>query len=227
MCGLIAHADGHLDDAECDRLIALAQGALGDNAYSEWLGLMVDPDALRAVALDNKPDSPQRAEALLEEAWSMASVDGTRSPEELGQLAAIAESVGIPTARLTSLRGDWAKHEQRYADVAADSIGLVLAGNEPLCAQDLGTLQQAVTRLPVGSAHREELLALANLRGRRGRIEENLMSLPQRARARLIRFLGPVVIDALDPSSARARFLALATRLGSRERAELILAQID
>ncbi|MCA9699376.1 MAG: hypothetical protein KC431_17760, partial [Myxococcales bacterium] len=78
-CGLIAHADGHLDGNEVERLMSMVDDQIPADEYADWLDLLGDREALEAryAALPEPPASQHRS--LLEEAWTMAMVDGTRN----------------------------------------------------------------------------------------------------------------------------------------------------
>lgn len=207
-CGLIAHADGVLDGNEAERLMAMIDDRIGEDDYPEWLSVISNKDELEAryAALPDPP--PEQHRSVLEEAWSMALVDGERNTEELLVLTKIAERLGVDPIQLEFWRAAWTRNEQEFANAVADLAAQVLGGGEPLYEDDLSPFLDLVERLPTSQAERERLGGLAtappNDREALGRA---LAALPRSRRIQAFGLVASLVGSSVDAEQARARFV--------------------
>lgn len=214
-CGLIAHADGEIDGNEAERLMAMVDDRIPPDDYADWLGWIGDRVKLEELYA-TLPDPPaDQHRALLEEAWTMAMVDGERNTEELIVLARIAERLGVEPMQLEFWREAWSRGEREFASACARTCLWALAGGEPLFEADHSPYLDLVERLPTSHDERERLRALANAPAiDREALARELATLSKPKRIRLFRLLGSLVRGAAQPDEAHARARALANESG-------------
>jgi hypothetical protein len=213
VCGLIAHADGVLDGEECERLLAYVDEMDAD-AYSEWLGIIGDKRALETKLAVLEPPAPAHHRDLLEQAWSMAMVDGDRCEEEVEQLQEIALAIGVEPMQLEFWREAWGQTEHDFSDVVAASAAAVLAGSGPVFPEDRESFAEFIQRLPTTNDHREELKAAAAIGGDVVTVGLRLTGMPRKVRKRAMTTLGSLVVGASRGEEAHQRFIELGVGAG-------------
>ncbi|MFV8753448.1 TerB family tellurite resistance protein [Nannocystaceae bacterium ST9] len=214
-CGLIAHADGEIDGNEAERLMAMVDDKIPADDYADWLGWIGDRAKLEAIyaALPDPPADQHRN--LLEEAWTMAMVDGTRNTDELVVLARLAERLGVEPMQLEFWREAWSAAEREFARHAAEAAAWSLAGEGSLYEDDHSPYLDLVERLPTSTEERERLRALAQQPAvEPGALARSLAALAKPKRIRLFKLVGPLVRDAAMADQALARFQQLAKDAG-------------
>jgi tellurite resistance protein len=214
-CGLIAHADGVLDGAECDRLLSLIDEELDADDYSDWLARIGDKDALEA-RLDELPaPAPRSHREVLEQAWSMAMVDGDRCEAELDVLNELAFRLGVEPMQLEFWREAWTTNERGFSEWAARGAALVLGGGAALSDGDRMDFDDLIAMLPTSEQHREELRRWAD--GNDETIDaagRSLAGLPRTRRRQLLKLIAPLVLESPEEEAARVRFRDLAAAAG-------------
>ena len=214
-CGLIAHADGHLDGNEVERLMSMVDDQIPADEYADWLDLLGDREALEAryAALPEPPASQHRS--LLEEAWTMAMVDGTRNTEELLVLTRIAERLGVDPMQLEFWREAWTQAEREYAVRVAELAALCLGGDKPLFEDDHSPFLDMIQRLPTSNDERERLGTLAHQPpGDRDELARALAALPRPRRVQAFRLVAALVRGSVDSDAANERFAEIARTAG-------------
>jgi uncharacterized tellurite resistance protein B-like protein len=218
-CGLIAHADGVLDGAEAERLMAMVDDRIPEDDYAEWLSVIGSKAELEAryAALPDPP--PEQHRAVLEEAWTMAMVDGERNTEELLVLTRIAERLGVEPMQLEFWREAWTRNEQEFADVAATLAVAVLGGGQALYEDDLSAFLDVVERLPTSQTERERLATFASTppstdSADTGALTRTLAGMPRSRRIQAFGLVAPLVRSAVESEQARARFVEIGRTAG-------------
>ena len=215
-CGLIAHADGVLDGNEVERLMGMVDDLIPEDEYGDWLGLIGDRERLEAryAAMPNPPESQHRM--ILEEAWTMAMVDGTRDATELVVLARIAERFGVEPLQLEFWREAWTTAEQEFSIRVAELAMWCLGGGESLFEDDHSPYLDVMERLPTSSEERVRLGELATKPPVTDPedLARNLAALPRTRRKHAFAFVVPLVRFAVEGESAKERFEAIGKKAG-------------
>ncbi|MFO7562133.1 MAG: TerB family tellurite resistance protein [Enhygromyxa sp.] len=209
-CGLIAHADGVLDGNEAERLMAMVDDRIPEDVYPEWLSVIGNRAELEAryAALPEPPAEQHRA--LLEEAWSMAMVDGDRNTEELLVLTRIAERLGVDPIQLEFWREAWTRNEQEFSNGVAELATWVLGGGEALYEDDLSPFLDLVERLPTTQDERDRLGAFATAPPSDAEaLGRALAAMPRSRRIQAFGLVASLVGSSVDAEQARARFVEL------------------
>lgn len=214
-CGLIAHADGEIDGNEAERLMAMVDDRIPPDDYAQWLGIVGDHGQLAHLYAELPLPPPEQHRALLEEAWTMAMVDGERNTEELVVLTGIAERLGVEPVQLEFWREAWSRGEREFAATCARTCLWALGGGEAIFEADHSPYLDLVERLPTSHEERAKLRALASAPSiDRDALVRELASLAKPKRIRLFRLIGPLVRDAAQADQAHARARALANDCG-------------
>jgi uncharacterized tellurite resistance protein B-like protein len=214
-CGLIAHADGVIDGIEAERLMALVDDRIGEDDYAEWLGVIGDKAELEAryAALPEPPAEQHRT--LLEEAWTMAMVDGERNTEELVVLTRIAERLGVEPLQLEFWRAAWTRNEQEFAVRVAELAAVALGGGEALYEDDHSPFLDLIERLPTSNDERERLASLATSPPTDTSVlARALAAMPRSRRFQAFGLVAPLVRDAVETEQARARLVDIGKTAG-------------
>jgi uncharacterized tellurite resistance protein B-like protein len=214
-CGLIAHADGVLDGAEAERLMTMVDDRIPEDDYSEWLSVIGSETELEAryAALPDPPVEQHRT--VLEEAWTMAMVDGSRSTEELLVLTRIAERLGVEPMQLEFWREAWTRNEQEFADAVATLATVVLGGGEALYEDDVSAYLDMVERLPTSQEERERLAAFATTPPTdSSALSRTLAGMPRSRRVLSFGMVAPLVQSSVEFEQARARFVEIGHTAG-------------
>lgn len=214
-CGLIAHADGEIDGNEAERLMAMVDEKIPADDYADWLGWIGDRAKLDELYASLPDPPPEQHRNLLEEAWTMAMVDGTRNTDELVVLAKLAERLGVEPMQLEFWREAWTTAEREFATHGAQLALWSLAGGEALFEDDHSPYLDLIERLPTSVEERERLRALAEHPAiDRGELARGLAALAKPKRIRLFKLIGPLVRDAAATEEALTRFRELAKDAG-------------
>ncbi len=213
-CGLIAHADGTLDGNEAERLMAMVDDQIPEDDYPEWLSVIGNKAELEAryAALPDPP--PEQHRSLLEEAWTMAMVDGSRDTEELLVLTQIAERLGVDPMQLEFWREAWTRNEQEFATNVAELAAAVLGGGEALYEDDLSPFLNLIERLPTSQDERERLAGFATSPpSDTEALARRLAAMPRSRRVYALALVAPLAGAAVD-ERARGRFVEIGRTAG-------------
>lgn len=221
--GLIAHADGTIDGNEAERLMSIVDDEIGDDDYADWLQIIGDKAALedRYAKLPDPPTEQHRP--ILEEAWTMAMVDGERSTEELLVLTQIAERLGVDPMQLQFWREAWTEAEREFASRVAELAVLALGGGEALFEDDHSPYLDLVERLPTSNEERERLRGLAEAPPEdRDGVCRALAALSRNRRTQAFEFVAPLARDSVAGDAAREQFIELGKTAGLLDVEELL-----
>ena len=188
---------------------------IAEDDYPEWLSVIGNKAELEAryAALPEPPAEQHRP--LLEEAWSMARVDGERNTEELLVLTKIAERLGVDPIQLEFWREAWTRNEQQFSNGVAELAAWVLGGGEPLYEDDLSPFLDLVERLPTSQAERERLGGLATATATDVEtLARSLATLPRGRRIQAFGLVASLVGASVDFDQARARFVDVGRTAG-------------
>jgi tellurite resistance protein len=223
-CAVLAHADGVMDGEECDRLMTLIEDAVDGEEYSQWLATISDPKGLEELMSTLEPPDPAKNREILEQAWSLAIVDGERSSSELAALVRIAHRLGVEPVQLDFWREAWTSSQEEFAESIARTLAVVLGGGAPVYPDDRKVIGELVWRLPTSNEHREQLNAVAIGPQSHDDLESKLNALPRAKRSWLMRLIAPTLRAASRPDEARDRFIDFAGAVGfDEERARSML----
>ena len=214
-CGLITHADGTLDGNEAERLMAMVDDRIPEDDYADWLSAIANKDELEArfAALPDPP--PEQHRPVLEEAWTMAMVDGERNTEELLVLTRIAERFGVDPMQLEFWREAWTRNEQDFSTSVAALAVEVLGGGSALYEDDHSPFLDLVERLPTSQEERERLGSLASVpAGDAEEIARALAAMPRSRRVAAFALVAPIASAAVEADQARARFVEIGRTAG-------------
>ena len=214
-CGLIAHADDVLEGKEVERLLAMVDDQIPEHDYADWLAIIGDKAKLEAryASLPEPPADQHRA--VLEQAWAMTTVNGTRHTQELLVLARIAERFGVDPMQLEFWRAAWTRDEQLFATCVAELAAMVLGGGEPLYEDDLSPFLDLLERLPTSEQERERLAELpAAPPTDAAALARTLASVPRRRRLRAFELVAPLVRASVYPAPARERLIEIGASAG-------------
>ena len=221
--GLIAHADGELDGSEIERLMAIVDEQIPDDDYSDWLSLIGDKAKLEAryAALADPPEAQHRM--LLEQAWTMAMVDGERSSSELVVLAKIAERFGVEPVQLEFWRAAWTEAEQELSERVAELAVVCLSGNELLFEEDHSPFLDLLQRLPTSTEERERLAGFASEPPTdSAELAQALAAMPRARRLQAFVMVAPLIGHSVGAEAARTRFIDIGQTAGIRDVADLL-----
>lgn len=225
-CGLIAHADGVLDGNEVERLMAIVDDQIPPEDYAEWLEIIGDKQRLEAryAALADPPTAQHRT--ILEEAWTMAMVDGERQSSELVVLARIAERFGVEPMQLEFWRAAWTQAEQEFSNRVAELAAVSLGGGQPLFEDDHSGFLDLMERLPTSNEERQRLGGLAT-GSPDGPIDTDalaraLAAMPRSRRVQAFSLVAPLVRHSADSDNARARFESIGRAAGLLDVGDLL-----
>ncbi len=214
-CGLIAHADGEIDGNEAERLMAMVDDKIPADDYADWLGWIGDRAKLEELYSTLETPPAEQHRNLLEEAWTMAMVDGTRNTDELIVLARLAERLGVEPMQLEFWREAWTRAEREFATHAVEAAAWSLAGAGSLYEDDHSAYLDLIERLPTSTEERERLRGLAESpRPDRTTLARELAAVAKPKRIRLFKLVGPLVRNAAVPEAALERFEQLAKDAG-------------
>ena len=213
-CGLIAHADGTLDGNEAERLMAMVDDRIAEDDYAEWLSVIGDRAELEA-RYARLPDPPaEQHRNLLEEAWAMAMVDGSRNVDELLVLTRIAERLGVEPLQLEFWREAWTHNEQEFASGVAELAVAVLGGGERLYEDDLSPVLDLIERLPTSAEERERLAGFATAPPSDvDALARRLAGMPRSRRVQAFALVAPLADAGVD-ERARGRFVDIGRTAG-------------
>jgi tellurite resistance protein len=213
-CALIAHADGVLDGEECDRLLGLIDERLDGDEYSEWIAMMGDRELLERHLSELPMPSEKSHQDLLEQAWTMAMVDGERCEAELEELAKIAARLGVEAVQLDYWRETWVYGERALAESAAAAAAFVLGAHEAAGADDKARFVGFIGQLPTVDEHRQELRATWVTPPGAFDVARLLGALSRRTRIMVLRLLARLSLRSSGPDAATLRFRDLAVAAG-------------
>lgn len=221
--GLIAHADNELDGNEVDRLMAIIDEQIPEQDYADWLALIGDKAKLEAryEALAVPPEAQQRV--VLEQAWTMAMVDGERSASELVVLVRIAERFGVDPVQLEFWRAAWTQAEQELSIRVAELAIVCLSGNELLFEDDDSRFLDLIEQLPTSNEERERLGGLARQPPTdSAELARALAAMPRARRIQAFAMVAPLLRHSVGAEAARARFIDVGQTAGLRDVADML-----
>ncbi len=213
--GLVAHADGVLDGAECERLLAILDDApgLGTDEIAAWLAIVGDPERLRELLAAMSVPAPEIARDVLEHAWITAVVDGKRTTEELAMIETIAARLGVAPEQLAYWREAWSVGEKEFAFALADGIAATLGGG-PFDPGVQAAVDAALWRTPCLDSLRADLRARAGAGTSVEAAAAALSSIPRGRRAAVVERLAAVARAVHDRPAAASRLRELAEAAG-------------
>jgi tellurite resistance protein len=227
-CGVMAHADGVLDGEECDRLLAMVEDEADGEEYSEWLAALGDAKRLEQLLEELPPAPAEDHREILENAWTLAIVDGERTDPEAATLERIAARLGVESVQLEFWREAWTEAQTTFARNVTEALVVILGGDAPVAEDDRKLLTEFVWRLPTSNEHREQLASTVAEARDKDAVARELTALPRRRRQWLLRLLAPTARASTSPDDASRRFVELAEASGlARDRAEALLAGGD
>jgi hypothetical protein len=193
--------------------------------YSEWLAALGDAQRLEQMLEELPPAPAEDHREILENAWTLAIVDGERTEPEAVALQRIAERLGVEAMQLDFWREAWTDAQTTFARNVTEALLVILGGDAPVQEQDRKLLTELVWRLPTTNEHREELAATVGDARDKEAVARDLAALPRRRRQWLLRLLAPTVRGSARPDEAGQRFVELAEAAGlERDRAQALLA---
>lgn len=215
IAGLMAHADGVLDDEECERLLSmLDEEELDDETFSAWVSNIGDATFLeeRFAALP-RPDA-KLALDLLKEGWLMAMADGERTADENRVLGRVAARVGLDASAMDAHLEDWKAEELAFAEAVA-AVAMALGGDGAALPTAVKPwFRGLVDALPTEGAHREELLAMAVVPTDMDEAIQIVTGAGRRSTVRILRLASKLVTTHPDADAARGRFERLVQASG-------------
>jgi uncharacterized tellurite resistance protein B-like protein len=226
VCGLIAHADGVLDGHEVERLMAMVDDRIPEDEYAEWLDIIGDQKQLdaRYAGLADPPAAQHRT--ILEEAWTMAMVDGERNASELVVLARIAERFGVEPIQLEFWRAAWTNAEQEFSHRVAELALLSLGGGEAVFEDDHSAFLDLMQHLPTSNDERHRLgtfaTSLPNPPVESDALARALAAMPRSRRIQAFTLVAPLVRYSVDRDNATGRFETIGRAAGLLEVGELL-----
>ncbi|MEM6296581.1 MAG: TerB family tellurite resistance protein [Myxococcota bacterium] len=213
-CGVMAHADGVLDGEECDRLLSMVEDEADGEEYSAWLATISDSARLEEM-LRQLPEPPAEAHReILENAWTIAVVDGERSDSEATALERIATRLGVESVQLEFWREAWTTQQHDLAEVVVAAACVVLAGDAPVPSEDRAHIRELAYRLPTAEDHREELVASTAIPHDSEAVARSLRGIPKRRRQWLIKVLADLPGRTSRREDALVRLRSLGTDAG-------------
>ena len=207
IAGLMAHADGVLDDEECERLLSmLDEEELDDELFSSWVSNIGDATFLeeRFAALP-RPDGSLATE-LLKEGWLMAMADGERTEDESRVLVRVADRLGVDASTMSAQLDAWKAEELEFAEAVA-SVAMALGGDGAALPEGVRPWFRAIVdALPTEGVHRQELLAMAVVPTGMDEARRIVTAAGRRSTVRILRLVSKLVGTHPDADAARGRF---------------------
>lgn len=223
--GLVALADGVLKGGEAGRILGMVQESLGPEEQDNWIDLLADPAAMWRQARELPPPPPDRVEALLRQAWSIALVDGEGSADEARVLEQVGELLGVDRDQLVVWRKTWTVQASELAQHIAAFAALLLRRRaaaapdpmQPLSDAARGEFRALLARLPLSEARRGKALRLLDEPPTLDELGGVLLWLEPVRRGEALRELAHFVIAGAHGAEGRSLFLALAARMAVPE----------
>ena len=207
--GLMAHADDVMTGEECERLMFLVERDVDGDEYADWLGIVSDPDKLRAL-VQSLPELPASAHReVLEEAWLMAVVDGERDDSEVAMLEEIAQRLGVESVQLDFWREAWTAAQSDRAETTIRTLATLLE-----LETDAAVLESVLHLLPTTHDHRSALRAIAAIPQARADVVRRIAALSKPLRLDVTQRVALGVAQLADPARAWADLRAIAGEAG-------------
>ncbi|MEX1365634.1 MAG: TerB family tellurite resistance protein [Nannocystaceae bacterium] len=212
-CGMVAHADGILDEGEWDRVLWMLDERIGEQDATQWLELLADRERLaehlQALALP----PPLFSEAILEKAWRMALADGEGSEQEAQAHDELAGRLGVDGAEAATLRARWLEQAHRRSELVAGFAAIVANLDGRLDPAEAEQLDALVQRLPVAPDRRAALQQLREAPPALDEIVGALLAHEPEERRIALWAMVPIVRASARGDAERALFLDVASRL--------------
>lgn len=210
--GLVAHADGVLDGAECERLMAVLESVdeVGGDEYAEWVSAIGDPKRLEELLEVLEPPGAESHRELLESAWVMAVVDGTRTPEERAMIERIADRLGVESVQLEYWREAWTTAEQEFATAVAAALSYALGGGALVASRERGAVEDTLWATPCEQALRERMIGRAMSPVSRDDAARDLSGLSRSRRVGALQRTVSAIRRSSEREAAQARLVDLA-----------------
>jgi uncharacterized tellurite resistance protein B-like protein len=212
-CGLVAHADGIVEDGEWDRVLWMLDERIGAEDASTWVELLADRARLGAHLDSLPPPMPFFAEGILEKAWRMALADGEGSEHEAEVHDVLAARMGVPADEVARLRQQWLAQAQRRSELVAGFAAILANLDGRLDLAEAAELDALVERLPVSAERRSALRALRADPPPLDRVVGELMAMDAEERGIALLALVPLVHTHGEGSRERALFLDVAAHV--------------
>lgn len=148
-CGLIAYADGILEDDEWNQILYMIDGSVPAEDAQRWLGLLSEREALieHMKSLSPPPD-PDAGEHILEKSWRMAMADGRASYAEAVMHDYVAEELGVPVAQTEAWRLGWTARAGERAEMIAGFAALIAHADGHIASEEHQSYNELLERLP-------------------------------------------------------------------------------
>lgn len=212
-CGLIAHADGIVEDGEWDRVVWMLDERLGDDDASAWAVLLADHERLVAHLEALAPPMPFFVEGILEKAWRMALADGEGSEQEAAVHDGLAERLGISAPEAAGLRAQWLQQAHRRSELVAGFAAILANLDGQLDPSEAAALDALIERLPTTTERRPGLVVLRDQPPPLEQVVGELMRMDAEERGIALLALVPLVHASADGERERALFLEVAERV--------------
>lgn len=223
-CGLIAHADDVLEVGEWDKIVAMVDARLSEEASGEWLTLLMDRAALEKRFAEIAPPLPAFAEELLEQCWSMALADGHGSEVEAEVHDRIAERCGISAEQAAQWRKTWTEQATVRAEIVIGFAAGLANIDGRMDAEEAVAFDALLQTLPLSDGQRLEASQALFDPPSLDAVAERLVALDLAAREAVFADLGPMVGASHRGEREREAYFTLAERAAiPRNRAESLL----
>jgi hypothetical protein len=225
-CGLVAHADGIVGDAEWGQVLYLLGERLDDHEAGPWIELLRDRDALHERLASLAPPPPFLSEGILEKAWRLALSDGVGSGREAEVHDEVAARLGVEASEARRMRNAWTDRAARRAEVVAGFAAIVTAFDGQVAADERAQYEALLQRLPLTAQRRAALVGQLEDPPDTDDIVGRLSAIDPEDRHIVVLELAPLVRASASGAQQREMFFDLAERLGiTRDDAEHILAR--
>lgn len=200
-CGIVAHADGVLDGAECDRLMSLVEHEADADEYATWLGTISDAEELEQMLETMDPPPVEDHRDILEEAWTLSIIDGDRCDAELAALERIANRLGVEPVQLEYWKEAWNTAQRDLAQTATAALHLLLSGGSAVPEDERGLVEDVVHQLPTTHQHRGQLIRSANKPVDADDVRRRIGALGRRKRNWLLHLIAPATKRSSRPEA--------------------------
>lgn len=223
-CGLVAHADGIVDDAEWGQVLFLLDERIDEAQLEPWVALLREETRLREHMQTLQPPPPFLAEAILEKAWRIALSDGEGSAAEAAMHDELAERLGVGTDEAASLRRTWTERAAKRAELVAGFAAILARLDGAVVPDEAKQFEALLGRLPLTEQRRNALRELLVDPPDADEIIGGLAALDPEDRHIVVLELVPLVHAAAVTERDHEMFFELAGRLGiARGEAEHML----
>ncbi|MEZ4429780.1 MAG: TerB family tellurite resistance protein [Nannocystaceae bacterium] len=212
--GLIALADRVLTGAEATRVLSLVHQHLDVEEQDQWMDLLTDLDGLSAH-FDGLATPEGPPEAILEELWSIALVDGDASMAEVRMLERIGQTLGVDAATVHEWRKAWTTEVIENGDFAARFLATLIGAGEGATPseEDRAYFEKLVNGLPISLARRKKLLRFLERPPTVDALAQELAAVPEAKQAAAIETIERILERSIHASAGKAQLASLRQRM--------------